>query len=81
MNNNFELFKNLTKEEINNNLEWGDPYEFGTQYAKYLLNEKQELIDYLKEQINQCKLIGNDEDYIKLDVYNEILSKIEKSDK
>ena len=46
-----------------------------------LLEEKQELIDYLKEQINQCKLIGNDEDYIKLDVYNEILSKIEKSDK
>ena len=46
---------------------------------KYI--EKQELIDYLKEQINQCKLIGNDEDYIKLDVYNEILSKIEKSDK
>lgn len=43
-----------------------------------LLVEKQELIDYLKEQINQCKLIGNDEDYIKLDVYNEILSKIEK---
>ena len=46
-----------------------------------LLEGKQQLIDYLKEQINQCKLIGNDEDYIKLDVYNEILSKIEKSDK
>ena len=43
--------------------------------------EIQELVKYLKEQINQCKLIGNDEDYIKLDVYNEILSKIEKSDK
>lgn len=78
MNNNFEFFKNLTKEEINNNLEWGDPYEFGTQYAKYLLNEKQELIDYLKEEINECKLTGNDEDYIRLDVYEEILSKIEK---
>lgn len=46
-----------------------------------LLEGKQQLIEYLKEQINQCKLIGNDEDYIKLDVYNEILSKIEKSDK
>ena len=43
-----------------------------------LLGEKQELIDYLKEQINECKLTGNDEDYIKLDVYEEILSKIEK---
>ena len=43
-----------------------------------LLEGKQQLIDYLKEQINQCKLIGNDEDYINLDVYNEILSKIEK---
>lgn len=52
-----------------------------------LLEEKQELIDYLKEEINECKLTGNDEDYIKLDVYEEILSKlvifdqIEKSDK
>ena len=43
-----------------------------------LLEGKQQLIEYLKEQINQCKLIGNDEDYINLDVYNEILSKIEK---
>ena len=37
-----------------------------------------ELIEYLKEQINECKLTGNDEDYIKKDVYEEILSKIEK---
>ena len=43
--------------------------------------KKDNLINYLKEQINECKLIGNDEDYIKLDVYNEILSKIEMSDK
>lgn len=43
-----------------------------------LLEEKQELIDYLKEEINERKLTGNDEDYIKLDVYEEILSKIEK---
>lgn len=40
--------------------------------------EKQELIEYLKEQINECKLTGNDEDYIKIDVYEEILNKIEK---
>lgn len=40
--------------------------------------EKKELIEYLKEQINECKLTGNDEDYIKKDVYEEILSKIEK---
>ena len=45
---------------------------------KQLKEEKQELIDYLKEQINERKLTGNDEDYIKLDVYEEILSKIEK---
>lgn len=43
-----------------------------------LLKEKQELIDYLKEKINECKSTGNDEDYIKADVYKEILSKIEK---
>ena len=40
--------------------------------------DKQELIDYLKEKINECKSTGNDEDYIKADVYKEILSKIEK---
>ena len=48
------------------------------QENKQLKEEKQELIDYLKEQINERKLTGNDEDYIKLDVYEEILSKIEK---
>lgn len=48
------------------------------QENKKLKEEKQELIDYLKEQINERKLTGNDEDYIKLDVYEEILSKIEK---
>ena len=47
-------------------------------YRDRLLEEKQEIIDYLKEEINECKLTGNDEDYIKLDVYEEILSKIEK---
>ena len=43
-----------------------------------LCEEKQELIDYLKGKINECKLTGNDEDYIKIDVYEEILYKIEK---
>lgn len=90
MNNNFELFKNLTKEEINNNLEWGDPYEFGTQYAKYLLKEKQELIDYLKEEINKINEqiehfdlwheVGVDINFLilKKQMLKEILSKIEK---
>lgn len=44
-------------------------------------NSEKEIIDYLKEQINECKLTGNDEDYVKIDAYEEILSKIEKSDK
>ena len=43
-----------------------------------LEKEKKEFIDYLKGKINECKLTGNDEDYIKIDVYQEILSKIEK---
>lgn len=43
-----------------------------------LLEGKQQLTDYLKKEINECKLTGNDEDYIRLDVYEEILSKIEK---
>lgn len=50
-------------------------------YILKMQKEKQELIDYLKEKINECKLTGNDEDYIKKDVYEEILSKIEKMDK
>ena len=32
-----------------------------------------ELIDYLKEQINECKLTGNEEDYIRADTFEEIL--------
>lgn len=43
-----------------------------------LEKEKQELIKYLKEQIDECKLSGNDEDYVRADVYEEILNKIEK---
>ena len=45
-----------------------------------LLNQQKEFIEYLKEQINECKLSGNDEDYVRADVYEEILNKIEKSD-
>ena len=57
------------------------------KYTLKLLKEKQELIDYLKEQINYIKnnfsqvngnyFMLND----KLETYEEILSKIEKSDK
>ena len=42
------------------------------------MKKYKEVIDKLKEEINECKLTGNDEDYIRLDVYEEILSKIEK---
>lgn len=44
--------------------------------------EKQELINYLKEQINDCPLTGNNENDMfymgKMRGYQEILSKIEK---
>ena len=43
-----------------------------------LCEEKQELIRFLKVQIYECKLTGNDEDYVRADVYEEILNKIEK---
>lgn len=46
-----------------------------------LETQQKEFIEYLKEQINECKLSGNDEDYVRADVYEEILNKIEKSDK
>ena len=58
-----------------------DDLDSADGYILKMQKEKQELIEYLKEQINECKLTGNDEDYIKIDVYEEILSKIEKSDK
>lgn len=50
------------------------------EYKDYemLEKEKKEIIDYLKENINDLKLSGNDEDYIKIDAYEEILNKIEK---
>lgn len=32
-----------------------------------------ELIDYLKKQISECKLTGNEEDYIRADTFEQIL--------
>ena len=49
-----------------------------TKEEREEINKKLVYIRFLKEQINECKLTGNDEDYIKIDVYEEILSKIEK---
>ena len=77
------------KKEVNKNIR--SLFEKANEEEKELLNiivstinnlieEKQELIDYLKEEINECKLTGNDEDYIKLDAYEEILSKLVESD-
>ena len=77
------------KETIDKNIE--SLFEKANEEEKELLNtmvnlindlceEKQELIDYLKEEINERKLTGNDEDYIKLDVYEEVLSKLVESD-
>ena len=54
--------------------------EFKKQEIERKVKAYDELIEYLKEQINECKLSGNDEDYVRADVYEEILSKIEKSD-
>ena len=55
--------------------------EFKKQEIERKVKAYDELIEYLKEQINECKLSGNDEDYVRADVYEEILNKIEKSDK
>lgn len=104
-----EEIKTMTKEERKRQLEWSDPYEFGTVYAEYLLEENQQLkeqqkefIDYLDAIIshleNDIKYYENNYTptgkYLKatrINQYNcllqmkakyeEILSKIEKSDK
>ena len=80
-----EEIKTMTKEERKRQLEWSDPYEFGTVYAEYLLEENQQLkeqleasekarkeaIEFIKEyEKNQNLLKWNEEDYI--DVINEI---------
>lgn len=43
-----EKIKTMTEEEIKRRLEWSDPYEFGTVYAEYLLEENQQLKDKLE---------------------------------
>lgn len=60
-------------------------YDLGKYQGNLLVNyiekkdkEKHELIKYLKEEINECKTIANDEDYLKADIYQEILNKIEE---
>ena len=87
-----EEIKAMTEEERKRQLEWSDPCEFGTSYAEYLLEEKQELIEFLKEEqdrlARECSHIYEDglgkTRLVSEDIYNEvskILSKIEKSDK
>ena len=87
-----EEIKTMTEEERKRQLEWSDPCEFGTSYAEYLLEEKQELIEFLKEEqdrlARECSHIYEDSlgktRLVSEDIYNEvskILSKIEKSDK
>lgn len=81
-----EEIKTMTKEEKQKQLEWSDEHEFGTIYAKCLLKEKQELIDYLKEKKKEyIELYNKSCDIIDFDRYEslnilceEILSKIEK---
>ena len=58
-----------------------DELDSADAYILKLQEENRQLIEYLKEQINECKLSGNDEDYVRADVYEEILSKIEKSER
>ena len=43
-----EKIKTMTEEEIKRRLEWSDPYEFGTVYAEYLLEENQQLKEHLE---------------------------------
>ena len=38
------------------------------------------LINYLRKQIDECKSTGNDEDYVRVDVYKEILHIINEED-
>lgn len=77
---NIEEFKNKYEEMKDTDIykSYCSVLESKDLILRKTLEDKQELIEYLKEQINECKLTGNDEDYIKKDVYEEILSKIEK---
>lgn len=84
-----EEIKAMTEEERKRQLDMSDAYEFGTVYAEYLLEEKQELIEFLKEEqdrlARECSHIYEDSlgrtRLVSEDIYNEvskILSKIEK---
>ena len=70
-------YKKILYNQLKNNIE-PDCEDFYLCEIEEKAKKYDELIDYLKEQINECKLTGNDEDYIKLDAYEETLSKIEK---
>lgn len=61
----------------NDYIDYKSDYKEHQKIINDLLKQRQELIEYLKEQINKCKLSGNDEDYVRADVYEEILNKIE----
>ena len=61
----------------NDYIDYKSDYKEHQKIINDLLKQRQELIEYLKEQINECKLSGNDEDYVRADVYEEILNKIE----
>lgn len=61
----------------NDYIDYKSDYKEHQKIINDLLKQRQELIEYLKEQINECKLSGNDEDYVRADVYEEVLNKIE----
>lgn len=80
---NFKDFKDYVSKIINTlykktNDEEKRLLDLMVNYINKMSEKEITLTNYLKEQINECKLTGNDEDYIRLDVYEEILSKIEK---
>lgn len=64
-------------QELKKQLDYKSDYKEHQKIINDLLKQRQELIEYLKEQINECKLSGNDEDYVRADVYEEVLNKIE----
>lgn len=79
-----EEIKTMTKEERKRQLEWSDPYEFGTVYAEYLLEENQQLKEQLetserarKEAIEYIKGAGEMATYTKsIALYEEELEEL-----
>lgn len=59
-----------------------EEYDYQVNRNIELRKEKQELIEYLKNQINECPLTGNDEADMfytgKMRAFQQVLSKIEK---